>query len=91
MFVQSKNKRAPTVSERLHIKRVADLQCSLCDAPGPSEVHELKQGKWFLSIALCESCHRGAFMGWHGQKRAWIMAKMDELGALNVTIERLMS
>jgi len=28
-------------------------------------------------------------MGWHGQKRAWALHKMDELGALNKTIERL--
>jgi hypothetical protein len=29
-------------------------------------------------------------MGWHGQKRAWAIAKMDELDALNVTIQRLL-
>jgi hypothetical protein len=28
-------------------------------------------------------------MGWHGQKRAWAVRKMDELDALAVTIERL--
>jgi hypothetical protein len=28
-------------------------------------------------------------MGWHGQKRAWAIRKMDELDALNVTIKRL--
>lgn len=28
-------------------------------------------------------------MGWHGEKRAWAIAKMDELDALNVTIERV--
>lgn len=28
-------------------------------------------------------------MGWHGQKRAWAIHKMDELDALNVTIKRL--
>jgi len=26
-------------------------------------------------------------MGWHGEKRAWAIAKMDELDALNVTVE----
>jgi hypothetical protein len=30
-------------------------------------------------------------MGWHGQKRAWAIKKMDELDALNVTIERLLA
>jgi hypothetical protein len=29
-------------------------------------------------------------MGWHGQKRMWAIKKMDELDALNITIERLM-
>ena len=28
-------------------------------------------------------------MGWHGQKRAWAIRKMNELDALNVTIRRL--
>jgi len=27
-------------------------------------------------------------MGWHGEKRAWAIAKMDEIDALNITIER---
>jgi hypothetical protein len=30
-------------------------------------------------------------MGWHGQRRAWAIRKMDELDALNVTIERLLT
>ena len=30
-------------------------------------------------------------MGWHGQKRAWAIRKMDELDALNVTIQRLLT
>jgi hypothetical protein len=29
-------------------------------------------------------------MGWHGEKTAWKIRKMDELSALNVTIKRLM-
>jgi hypothetical protein len=28
-------------------------------------------------------------MGWHGQRRAWAIAKMDELDALDITIRRL--
>jgi hypothetical protein len=28
-------------------------------------------------------------MGWHGEKRAWALAKMDEIDALNVTVERV--
>lgn len=30
-------------------------------------------------------------MGWHGQKRAWAIAKMDELDALDVTISNIAS
>jgi len=29
-------------------------------------------------------------MGWHGQKRMWAIKKMDELDALNITIQRLL-
>jgi hypothetical protein len=29
-------------------------------------------------------------MGWHGQRRMWKIKKMDELDALNITIERLL-
>lgn len=76
--------------ERAHIAMVKELACSVCDAPGPSEAHHVKQGQQYTCVALCPECHRGAFMGWHGQKRAWLIRKMDELDALNVTLERLM-
>jgi hypothetical protein len=29
-------------------------------------------------------------MGWHGEKRAWAIAKMEEIDALNVTVQRVM-
>ena len=29
-------------------------------------------------------------MGWHGQKRMWAIKKMDEMDALNITIQRLL-
>lgn len=76
-------------AERLHLARVKELPCSVCDASGPSEAHHIKQGLQYTCVALCESCHRGALMGWHGQKRMWALKKMDEFDALNVTIERL--
>lgn len=88
--MQSKNKPKPTAAERQHIARVAALPCSVCDAPGPSEVHEPNQGQWFTSIALCPDCHRGPTNGVHGQRRMWAIKKMDEWGALAVTIRRLM-
>ncbi len=87
--MQSKNKKAPTVAERRHIERVKLLPCSVCGDAGPSDCHEIKQGQWFTSVALCKSCHQGDLMGLHGQRRAWAIRKMDELDALAVTIERL--
>jgi hypothetical protein len=89
--MQSKNKKAPTVAEKLHIERVKRLPCSVCDEPGPSEDHEIKQGQWWTSVALCPSCHRGPILGLHGQRRMWSIKKMDELDALAVTIQRLMA
>lgn len=75
--------------EREHLARVKELPCSVCDANGPSEAHHIKQGQQFTAVALCTDCHRGGLMGWHGQRRAWVIRKMDELAALNVTIQRL--
>lgn len=93
--MQSKNKPAQTAAEREHVERVKLLPCSVCSAGGgysaPSEAHEIEQGMWWLSIALCESCHRGPLLGLHGQRRAWALRKMSELDALAVTIRRLMT
>lgn len=75
--------------ERAHLARVKELPCSLCNAPGPSEAHHYRQGLQYTCIALCVECHRGPVMGLHGQRRMWAIRKMDELDALNVTIERL--
>jgi hypothetical protein len=78
-----------TAVEREYIGRVKELPCSVCDAPGPSDAHHIKQSCQYTCVALCKSCHQGSMMGWHGQKRAWAIAKMEELDALNVTIKRL--
>jgi hypothetical protein len=78
-----------TTRQRHYLGRVKELACSVCDASGPCEAHHVKQGNQYTAIALCTECHRGPVMGWHGQKRAWAIRKMDELDALNVTIERL--
>ena len=72
----SRGKPAPTKAEREHILRVKSLPCSVCQKLGPSEAHELKQGAWFLSVALCIDCHRNGLLGIHGQRRAWAIRKM---------------
>jgi MinD superfamily P-loop ATPase len=89
--MQSKNKKAPTAAEKRHIERVKALPCSVCDDTGPSDCHEIKQGQWFTSVALCQSCHTGSLMGLHGQRRAWAIRKLDELDALARTVERLLA
>lgn len=78
-------------AERAHLARVKELDCSVCDHPGPSEAHHIEQGLQYTAIALCPDCHRGPVMGLHGQRRAWAIRKMDELKALDVTIRRLMA
>jgi hypothetical protein len=80
-----------TAREREHLGKVKELPCSVCDAPGPSEAHHYEQGLQYTCIALCPDCHRGGFNGIHGQRRMWAIKKMNELDALNVTIERLMN
>ncbi len=87
--MRSKNSRALSVAERDHVANVKELPCSVCDAPGPSDAHHIEQGDHWTVVALCKECHQGAFMGWHGQRRAWVIRKMDERAALSVTIRRL--
>jgi hypothetical protein len=79
-----------TPKQRAHVLRVKELPCSVCDAPPPSDAHHIKQHRQYTVVALCKDCHQGSLMGWHGQKRMWAIKKMDELDALNITIERLL-
>lgn len=85
--MQSKNKPAMTRAERAHVERVKSLPCVVCEAQPPSEAHEIEQGLWFCSIALCADCHRGP-SGWHGTKALWRVRKFDELDRLNETLRR---
>jgi cytochrome c5 len=87
--MRSKNSRPLTVREAAHVELVKQLPCSVCDAPGPSDAHHIEQGLQYIVVALCKDCHQGPVMGWHGQKRAWAVRKMNELDALNVTIRRM--
>ena len=75
--------------ERKWVGLVKEQPCSVCEAPGPSDAHHIKQGNHYTVVALCKSCHQGSMMGWHGQKRAWAIAKMDELDALNKTVQNV--
>ena len=75
--------------ERQWVQKVKEQECSVCGQAGPSDAHHIKQGNHFTVVALCKSCHQGSMMGWHGQKRAWAIAKMDELDALNNTLKNV--
>ena len=79
----------PSPAERKHMARVKELACSLCDAPGPSQAHHIRQSSAWTCVALCPECHQDSVLGWHGQRRAWAIRKLDELGALAITIRRL--
>lgn len=83
------NSKNLTAATRAHLARVKELACSVCDMPGPSQAHHINQGQHYTAVALCESCHQGPVMGWHGQRRAWAVRKMDELAGLDVTLSRL--
>lgn len=87
--VRTKNAKTVTAREREHMQRVKQLPCSVCDSPGPSEAHHIKQGQHFTTVALCTECHSGPVLGLHGQRRAWAVRKMDEIDALAVTVERI--
>lgn len=87
--MRTKNAKAITARERAHIVRVKALPCSVCDAPGPSDAHHINQGQHWTVVALCKECHQSPFNGWHGQRRMWSVMRLDELGALAITLERL--
>lgn len=86
--MQSKSKPAMTRAERLHVERVRSLPCAVCDAPAPSYAHHIAQRLNYCVVALCWDCHQGSD-GWHGTKALWNVRKLDELGALNITLRRL--
>jgi hypothetical protein len=78
-----------TAKQRAHVGMVKELPCSVCDEPGPSDAHHVKQHQQYTVVALCKSCHQSPTLGWHGQKRMWNIKKMDEIDALAITVERL--
>lgn len=81
----SKNHKAINTKERAHLQAVKSLPCSVCNEPGPSDAHHIKQQSHFTTVALCKGCHNSL----HGTKDIWRVYKMDELDALAVTIQRV--
>jgi hypothetical protein len=78
-----------TKAERAHVHSVKELPCSICDIPGPSDAHHIKQNQPYLCVALCKSCHQDPHNGIHGRAAMWKIKKMDEMDALAVTVRRL--
>lgn len=87
--MRTKNAKKISSAESAHLAAVKSLPCSVCDAPTPSDAHHINQGQHYTTVALCKDCHQGSFNGIHGQRRMWLVMKMDELAALNVTLHRL--
>ena len=79
-----------SAKERLHLARVKELNCGVCNSPGPSEAHHVEQHQQYLCIPLCPDCHRGSFNGLHGQKRIWAVKKLTELNVLNETLSAIL-
>ena len=78
-----------TADERRHVTRIKSMPCAVCDAPPPSDAHEIEQGQWFTSLPLCRSCHMDGHNGIHGEKRMWAVMRKTELSALNETIGKI--
>jgi hypothetical protein len=87
--LQSKNKKAQTSAEREHVGRIKEMPCAVCDAPGPSDAHEIEQGLWWLSVPLCKDCHQGSHNGIHGRKAIWNVKRKTELSVLNEVIAEM--
>lgn len=88
----SKNKPRPNAAERLHVQRVKCVPCVTCDAMG-CDAHEIVQGLWWLSIAVCRLCHEGP-QGIHGDQtmlrlRFKATGLRGEVLALNETLRRV--
>lgn len=81
---------------RRHMQRVADVGlergCCVCGAPY-AHLHHILEGRTpgrksgdFCVVPVCWECHEGTH-GIHGDRMRWSMAKIDELAALNKTLE----
>jgi hypothetical protein len=77
----SKNKKPMTPAEREHVERIKLMPCMVCNAAGPSDAHEPRQGLWWCAIPLCRYCHTNLF-GPTWRIRKWT----DEWQALNETL-----
>jgi hypothetical protein len=87
--MRSRNSKAHSRGESAHLEAVKSVGCVVCDAPPPSAAHHVVQGDHYTTVALCWECHQGK-QGIHGDKTLWRIRKMDEWGALNETLRRVL-
>lgn len=93
--------KKPDSAEKLHMGRVAELGCVLCQHLGygqtPAQTHHIIEGRGmgqrsphFLTIPLCPEHHTGA-NGIHQLKSSgfYTRYKLDELDLLAMTIRQL--
>ena len=85
--MRSKNKRAPTVLEKRWLDLLSQQPCVVCGDVG-TEIHEFKQGQWYSAVHLCATCHRDHKRGWHGERLAWTLARMDAMDAVALAVRR---
>jgi hypothetical protein len=87
--MRTKNSKPLTRAEREHLLAVKGLSCSVCGEEGPSDAHHIEQGRHFLTIPCCKSCHTSSHNGIHGRKHIWDALKKTEMSCLNDTIRSL--
>ena len=75
------NSKNITTRARMHMQRIREMGCIVCDQPGPSEAHHIRQGDHFTSP--CAGLHTGSHNGIHGRQSIWKVLRLDELAALN--------
>lgn len=95
--------KKPDSFERLHMRKVAELGCCLCNilgypgTPAQVQVHHIREGQGmgersshYLTVPLCPEHHQGA-SGIHGLgvKGFYTRYKLDELDLLAATIRLL--
>lgn len=85
-----------TKSEKIHIERVKNQNCIVCDAAAPSDAHHVLEDRasgrkpgHFLIVPLCKACHQGP-SGIHGDRALWKIYKMSEMEALNETLSKIL-
>jgi hypothetical protein len=85
--MQSKGKARQTALEKRWVSLLAEQPCVVCGADGV-EIHEFEQGQWFTAVPLCARHHRHEVDGWHGQRLAWKLARIDKDQAINLAVGR---